>query len=115
MADPPIRLLFDENLSVRLVYTLARTFPGSAHVDAVDLTGKRDEEIWAYASRFGFVIATKGQDFVRLSALLGPVPKVVWVRRGNCGTEEVARLLTERHQLIQEFVRDNEARFLVLS
>ncbi len=52
-----MKLLFDENLSPRLVDRLARDFPGSAHVDALGLHGKPDAEIWKHAGEHGFVIA----------------------------------------------------------
>ena len=39
---------------------------------------------------------TKDEDFHRLSVLHGPPPKVIWIRLGNCSTDEVIRLLRRR-------------------
>jgi predicted nuclease of predicted toxin-antitoxin system len=41
-----VKLLFDENLSVRLVSRLAASYLASAHVDQVGLHGKSDTVIW---------------------------------------------------------------------
>ena len=60
-------------------------------------------------------LVSKDEDFHRLSVLLGAPQKVVWVRLGNCGTEDVAHLLRQRHADIQRFAEHEEATFLVLS
>ena len=70
-----MKLLLDENLSHRLVSRLARTFPGTAHVDAVGLRGEPDAAIWEYAAQHEFVVVSKDDDFrtirMRLSTLVG--------------------------------------------
>jgi predicted nuclease of predicted toxin-antitoxin system len=71
------RLLFDENLSARLVAAVADVYPGS-------------------------------------SVLLGPPPKVVWVRLGNCTTADVARQLRVRRDDIARFAEHEDAAFLAL-
>jgi predicted nuclease of predicted toxin-antitoxin system len=55
------------------------------------LLGATDRVVWARAAREGFVLVTKDEDFHRMSVLLGPPPKVIWIRLGNCSTAEVAR------------------------
>ena len=44
-----MRLLFDENLSDRLVPTLDEDYPGSVHVRSVGLAKADDEDVWSYA------------------------------------------------------------------
>jgi predicted nuclease of predicted toxin-antitoxin system len=41
-----VKLLFDENLSPRLVALLSPLYPDSSHVDLVGLHGKPDREVW---------------------------------------------------------------------
>ncbi len=60
------------------------------------------------------LLVTKDEDFHRLSVLRGAPPKVIWVRLGNCGTAEVARLLRERVDLIRRFDAQTEATVLEL-
>jgi predicted nuclease of predicted toxin-antitoxin system len=115
LPELPLRLLFDENLAERLVQGLARQYPGSQHVRNLALTAVSDRAIWEYARLHGFVLVTKDEDFHRLSILEGAPPKVIWIRLGNCSTEEVARLLRRRRSEVGEFLADEEAAFLALA
>jgi len=45
LPEQPAKLLFDENLAIRLVAELARDFPGSAHVRSVGLAPASDRAI----------------------------------------------------------------------
>jgi len=59
---------------------------------------------------------TKDENFHRLSVLLGPPPKVIWVRLGNCSTDDVIRLLLQvRREAIEGFMAHEEAAFLALA
>lgn len=110
----PIKLLFDENLARRLVQDLDDSFPGSAHVLTLGLGGADDRAIWAVAGREDFVLVTKNEDFHRLAVLLGPPPKVIWIRLGNALTGEVEQLLRARADDIALFVEQAETTFLAL-
>jgi predicted nuclease of predicted toxin-antitoxin system len=74
-----------------------------------------DRAIWAYARDHGLVIVTRDEDFHRLSVLHGPPPKVIWVRVGNCSTDDVIRLLRVRREEIEGFLAHEEAAFLALA
>ena len=54
-----MKLLFDENVSPRLAHTLAGEFPGSTHVRNAGLRGAEDRQVWDYAHKEGFAIASK--------------------------------------------------------
>ncbi|MDA1051380.1 MAG: DUF5615 family PIN-like protein [Planctomycetota bacterium] len=71
--------------------------------------------MWAYAARYGFVIVSKDTDFQQRALLFGHPPKVIWVRLGNCTTEDVAALLRSRLSDIHSFEADPLASFLALS
>lgn len=88
-----MKLLFDENLSPRLVAELSTEFPGSTHVHDVGLGSATDSAVWDFARDNGFIIVSKDSDFADLSVLYGAPPKVVWIRRGNCTTAAIAALL----------------------
>lgn len=109
-----VRLLFDEQLSEDLVGLLAGVFADSVHVRGLGAGGAADDEVWALARAHGCVLVTKDEDFHRLSVLRGAPPKVVWVRLGNCTTEDVASLLRDHEASIRAFVNQEEAAFLVL-
>lgn len=60
------------------------------------------------------LLASKDEDFHRLSVLRGAPPKIVWIRLGNCTTEEVAALLRHHEAALRLFAHQDEATFLAL-
>jgi predicted nuclease of predicted toxin-antitoxin system len=51
-----VKLLFDQNLSFKLVASLTDLFPGSTHVGAAGLSQSTDAEIWTFAASGEFMI-----------------------------------------------------------
>ena len=99
-----MKLLFDENLSPKLVTRCANTFPGCAHVSLVGLEGHLDSEILDYARENEFTIVSKDSDFYHRSVLIGPPPQLVWLRLGNCTSDEIVNLLQRnQHQIAELF------------
>lgn len=109
-----MKLLFDENLSPRLVRLLAETFPGSSHVDLEGQRGAADQALWALAAAAGYTIVSKDNDFRQRAFLHGAPPKVVWLSIGNAGTEAIALILRENRDVIARFLADPEQSLLVL-
>jgi len=103
------QLLFDQNLSPRLVDLLTDAYPGSVHVGAVGLERANDVEVWAFARREGLVLVSRDADFPELAAARGHPPKVVWLRRGNCTTAEAATLLRTAAEAVESMVADDAA------
>ena len=110
-----MKLLLDENISPRAVAPLQEFYPGSTHVRDVDLDSASDEDVWSFAAEGGFMIVSKDSDFHQLSFVRGFPPKVVWVRLGNCTTDEIVSLLRDRRAVMESFEADLEAAFLELS
>jgi predicted nuclease of predicted toxin-antitoxin system len=109
-----VKLLLDQNLSPRLARTLAAIFPDTTHVRDVGLQAADDDTVWAYAAEHGFVIVSKDADFHQRSFVLGPPPKVVWIRRGNCSTAEIEEILRTRQADLLAFELDEHGAFLAL-
>lgn len=109
-----MKLLFDQNLSHRLVTALQQEYPGSQHVREVGLKDAADIAIWEYAAQHDFVIVTKDADFHQRSFLFGHPPKVVWIRAGNCSTAMIEALLRRRVRDVGVFSADQESAFLIL-
>lgn len=103
-----MKLLFDENLSHRLVNVLADVYPGSTHPRNCGLRGESDDAIWRYAKENGFVIVSKDSDFSQRSALLGSPPKVVWLRVGNCTTTRAEFVLRNAAEQLCAFENGEE-------
>lgn len=98
-----MKLLFDENLSHRLASALADIYPGSLHLRDCGLRGATDEDVWRHARENGLVIVSKVSDFSQRSALLGPPPKVIWLRVGNCTTARADFVLRNAAPLVATF------------
>lgn len=109
-----MKLLLDQNLSRRLIAELAPIFPDSAHVRAVGLDTATDHEIWSFAGEHGYLVVSKDSDFRQLAFLLGPPPKAVWLRVGNCSTATIADLLRSSADVIARFTASEEEALLVL-
>ncbi|MDE3088250.1 MAG: DUF5615 family PIN-like protein [Chloroflexota bacterium] len=109
-----MKLLFDQNLSPHLVEHLASTYPGSAHVEKMGLGRELDRIVWDYARQNGFVMVTKDVDFSELGLLSGFPPKIVWIRRGNCATREIEKMLRENFPAIESLSQDPETGILTL-
>ena len=109
-----MKLLFDHNLSYKLVGRLADLFPDSAHVRNVNLHEADDRTVWEYARANGFAMVSKDEDFHQLSFLYGAPPKVVWVRLGNCTTADIEQALRRHHTDLLNFDAHEEGAFLIV-
>lgn len=109
-----MKLLFDQNLSFKLVGKLTDLFPDSTHVRDFGMQEADDEAVWAFAAANDFVIVSKDDDFHERSFVRGAPPKVIGIGLGNCSTQQIESLLRWRVEQIQAFVDDPQAAFLLL-
>ena len=110
-----MKLLFDENLSPKLVMNLADVFPDSAHVDRLGLGGSPDSDVWEYAKQNGFVLVSKDSDFYEKSMLYGHPPKVVWIKKGNCTNRQIQLILRNKVKVITDFYQNSSVSFIRIS
>ena len=99
-------LLFDQNISFRIIKEISSHFPGSKQVREVGLEGKLDREVWNYAKSNGFTLVSFDSDFADLSLLFGFPPKVIWLRLGNSSTNRITAVLTQKKEEIQIFLKN---------
>ena len=109
-----MKMLFDENLSFRLISLLSDLFPESVHVHDIALGSADDEVIWEYAREHGYTIVSKDSDFHERSLIKGFPPRVVWITRGNSSTVQIAGLLRANAVRIVELHADPEAGYLII-
>ena len=109
-----MKLLFDENLSPRLVDGLADIFPQSAHVDRVGMGSTDDDMVWDYARQHGFILVSKDSDFHEKCLLRGYPPKFVWIKRGNCSTSQIETLLRDMAGNNAGMINDPGAAYLIV-
>lgn len=109
-----MKLLFDQNLSPRLVERLNDIFPNSTHVSLEGLDSSSDNEVWKWSHENGFTIVTKDADFSELSTLRGFPPKVIWIRAGNCTIAQIEKLIRIHSETIQKMQDDPNVGILLL-
>ena len=109
-----MRLLFDQNLSPRLVEPLSDIFQGSEHVYKLKLDQAKDVAVWEHARQNNYIIVSEDADFSELSMTHGFPPKVIWIRRGNCTTKEISYILRNNYSQIEELYNNNTVGLLLL-
>lgn len=105
-------LLFDENLSRRLVASLADIFPNSTHVRLCGLGGATDRAILEYAQEQRHVLVTRDADFEALSVTSGA--KVIVLRIPDGPALAAANVLRRHYTDVQRFVAHPETTCLIL-
>ena len=91
-----MRLLFDQNISQRIVKHLEDIFPNSTHIKFVGLQDASDIEVFRFAKNNDYTIVTFDSDFVDLNVLKGIPPKIIWLKTGNLTTKSITSLLMEK-------------------
>ena len=88
-----MRLLFDQNLSHRLLSALDDLFPDSTHVRLLGMAEANDLSIWNFAKTNNLVIVTQDSDYSDWNKLRGAPPKIVWLRCGNASVDQIQQKL----------------------
>ncbi len=73
-----MKLLFDQNISFRLIKRIIDFFPDSKQVRELGLENSSDIEIFEFAKRNEFAIVTFDSDFCDLNIIKGYPPKIIW-------------------------------------
>lgn len=105
-----MRLLFDQNVSFRIISKLADIFPEARQVRQLNIENYSDAEIWEFARQNNYTIVTFDADFFDLSSLKGHPPKIIWLRFGNSPTDLIAQVIYSKAQIIKDFVLDHNYR-----
>jgi predicted nuclease of predicted toxin-antitoxin system len=108
------KLLFDQNLSHRILTDLGPHFVGSTHVRIEGLQRADDRRIWEFARRGEYIIVTKDSDFNDLTLLYGIPPKILWIRVGNCRSGDIVALIKSHERQILDFASERSTAILEL-
>ena len=100
-----MNVLFDANLSPKLVKQLSGLFPGFVHLLDLPLSRDADDsEIWAYAKQNGFhIVTTDGHDYPPMFRRLDSLPKVILLESWRFPTRVALETLRRSAILIAEF------------
>lgn len=103
-----MRLLFDQNISPRILKSLPDKFIGSTHVKNENLINSTDYQIWEFAKRNNYIIVTQDSDFNDLNSLYGFPPKIIWIRTGNLKTQAILDILIDYIIDIEKFIEGKD-------
>ncbi len=109
-----MKLLFDENISFRILKKLNPDYENCIHQRNIGTTLKNDFEIWNYAKENDFTIVTFDEDFYEWMLLKGFPPKIIWLRCGNTSTDSIAKILNEKSSEIKDFHSNHEVGLIEL-
>lgn len=101
-----MRLLFDQNLSHRLLSALDDLFPSSLRVRLLGLAEADDLSIWNYAKEHQLIIVTQDSDYSDWNKLRGAPPKIIWLRCGNASVDQIHSKLRNAFERIQRLDSD---------
>ncbi len=107
-----MKLLFDQNISPKIVRQLESDFPDSKQVRHVGLENASDVMIFDYAKSHGYVVVTFDADFVDLNVVRGIPPKIIWLKTGNLTTKSISELLKNNISAIHDFLESEEEEIL---
>ncbi len=102
-----MRLLFDQNISFRIVQKIQTIFPNSKQVRELGLEGFSDDKIWKFTQENNFTIVTFDSDFFEISNLKGHPPKIIWLRTGNTTTKNIIKILQLKKDIITDFISNS--------
>jgi len=103
-----MKLLFDQNISHRILHLLSEKFQGSSHVKTEGLINMPDKAIWDFAKENNFTIVTQDSDFNDLNSLYGFPPKIIWIRTGNLTTKAIFEILNDHLEELEPFAENPE-------
>lgn len=103
-----MKLLFDQNISYRIVRLTSAYFPQAQHINSLGLQGAMDDKIWQFARNNDFAIVTFDADFVDIANLNGFPPKIIWLRFGNTKTTTLAEILMQNYEIIELFLKSDD-------
>ncbi len=99
-----MKLLFDQNISPKILKLLPKKLSNCQQVRFVGLENVSDFEIFQYARTNSYAIVTFDSDFVDLNALYGTPPKIIWLNTGNLTTQNVSQLVLRSIGAISEYL-----------
>lgn len=103
-----MKLLFDQNLSYKLVDALSVHYPESTQVRLIGLAQADDQTIWQYAKDHSYTIVTKDADFYEYSLVYGSPPKIIWLKCGNTTTDNILNVFQRYHDAVVSFLENKD-------
>jgi predicted nuclease of predicted toxin-antitoxin system len=102
-----MRLLFDQNISFRLLKKISDLYPDAKQVRELSFENATDLEIFEFAIKNNYTIVTFDSDFCDLNSLKDFPTRIIWLRTGNTTTDHLASVFKKRYELISSFMNED--------
>ncbi len=99
-----MKLLFDQNISFRVLALIREHFPDCRSVKELNLWNKDDYSIWKFALSNNLCVVTFDEDFYNYNLVFESCPKIIWFRTGNISNRQVADALINNKEIIMAFL-----------
>ncbi|RUM74737.1 MAG: hypothetical protein DSZ11_03515 [Sulfurovum sp.] len=106
------KLLFDNNISHRVIPRIADIFSNANHVMLENLDESSDVKVWFFARSNDYTIVIKDSDFNDLVIYKGIPPKVIWIKLGNCKVRDIENVLRDNVEAIKDFLNEPNSAIL---
>ena len=103
-----MRLLFDQNISFRVVKQLKALLPDIKSIRECGLFNADDYEIWEYARQNDYTVVTVDKDIPTIGSVKGFPPKIIWLRTGNIKNQVIVLLFEERSSEFVDFINNEQ-------
>jgi len=87
------KILVDLNLSHKISNVFRNENFHFIHVSDIGCEASDDIFLWRYAVENRMHLLTKDKDFKNIQVMHGFPPKIIWIRKGNCSTQEIIELI----------------------
>lgn len=109
-----MNLLFDQNISPRILKALPKEFSNCQQVRFAGLENSSDFKIFLFARDNDFAVVTFDSDFVDLNAMHGTPPKIIYLNTGNLTTKSVSELIINNLLRISHYLNSESDDILEL-
>ena len=109
-----MKLLFDQNISHRILGKLPPDFADCQQVRTVGLEDSSDINIFNYAKENDFAVVTFDSDFVDLNTLHSTPPKIIYLNTGNLSTNHISELILDNILTIKQYLDSDSDSILEL-
>jgi len=99
-----VNLLFDQNISPRILKSLPKEFSNCQQVRFVGLENASDFDIFQFARQNDFAVVPFDSDFVDLNTMHGTPPKIIYLNTGNLTTKNITELLMDNILRIHHYL-----------
>ncbi len=108
-----MKLLFDANISWRIVKLLESDFSNCFHCNDIPvIQPAKDIDIWNFAKENSYTIVTHDDDFEKLILIKSAPPKVIILKTFNLNTKQIAEKIIDKKKTIDLFTSDDELMIL---